>query len=145
MIYCIDTSALIDLDRDYSLDVFPSLWEKHSVGLVEERRLVATEEIKTELQKQDDDLYRWLKNHCKQMFYPTTSPVMAKVGEILSQYKNLVNPEKPDKNHADPVRNSSRAGSSKSLQKCFQYGGDHGHHSRKIHPQPKRPQNARHM
>lgn len=102
MIYCIDTSALIDLDREYSLEVFPTLWEKHIVGLIDEGRLIATEEIKTELKKQDDELRKWIMDNCKSMFYPTETPVMGKVGEILSRFPNLINPAKPDKNYADP-------------------------------------------
>ncbi len=102
MIYSIDTSALIDLDRYYPYDVFPSLWDEHIVNLVNERRLIATEEVKEELEKGDDKLYKWLTNNCKSMFIKTNKPIMNRVIEIVTQFKNIVNPDKPDKNHADP-------------------------------------------
>jgi len=51
MIYCMDTSAFIRLDRDYSREVFPSLWDEFIVGLVNEGRLIATEEAKEELKR----------------------------------------------------------------------------------------------
>lgn len=44
MIYCMDTSAFIRLDRDYSRDVFPSLWDDFITGIVNGGRLIATEE-----------------------------------------------------------------------------------------------------
>jgi hypothetical protein len=64
MIYCIDTSALIDLDRLYSKDVFPSLWEKHLVEIVEEGRLISPYEVREELERKDDELWNWIKVNC---------------------------------------------------------------------------------
>ena len=60
MIYSIDTSALIDLDRWYSYEVFAPLWDNNFVALVNEGRLIASVEVRDELRKGDDFLYRWV-------------------------------------------------------------------------------------
>lgn len=101
-LYSIDTSALITLDRDYSYDVFPGLWDKYIVGLVGEGRFLASEEVKDELKAGDDDLFRWLINNCDQMFVPTDTRIMRRVGELGARFPNFVASEKPSKNHADP-------------------------------------------
>jgi hypothetical protein len=102
MIYCIDTSALINLDREYSYEVFPSLWDDFITHLVEEGRLIATEEVKEDLKKRDDELFNWVMKHCDMMFIKTNTLVMERVRLILAQFKNFINPEKPDKNFSDP-------------------------------------------
>lgn len=102
LIYSIDTSALIFLDREYSYDVFPALWDNHIIGLIEEGRLIASEEVKEELKRGDDELYDWISNNCSQMFIKTNDVIMSQVAQLLVQYPNLVNSDKPSKDQADP-------------------------------------------
>ncbi len=102
MIYCVDTSALIFLDRENSYDVFPILWDNYLTNLVLEGRFIASEEVKVELKGQDDFLYNWLKTNCGNMYLPTTTEIMETVTRILADYPNLMNPMKPSQNHADP-------------------------------------------
>jgi len=46
--YCIDTSALIDFNRTYPRDVFPSLWEKMEL-MVKNGNLIAPKEVLNEI------------------------------------------------------------------------------------------------
>jgi len=101
VIYCIDTSALIDLDRDYSEEVFPPLWE-NLINLVNESRLIAAEEVKEDLKRGDDTLYNWIIQHCSQMFIPTNTEIMNQVVKITNRFSNLIDENKPSKNQADP-------------------------------------------
>jgi len=97
-----DTSAFIRLDRDYSREVFPSLWDDFIITLVNESRLIATEEVKEELKRKDDDLFKWVKNHCSGMFIKTETKILTRVNEIMGRFPNLVDPNNPTHNQADP-------------------------------------------
>lgn len=102
VIYNIDTSALIDLDKYYSYEVFPSLWDNFIINLVNEGRLIATEEVKEDLKRVDDDLYNWIMQRCSQIFIPTNLEIMNRVNEIINRFPNLIDKDKPGKNQADP-------------------------------------------
>jgi hypothetical protein len=97
-----DTSAFISLDRDYSRDVFPSLWENYILDLVNEGRMFATEEVKEELKMKDDDLYKWLSTNCSNIYIKTNLTIMTRVKEIMKKFPNLINPDNPTHNQADP-------------------------------------------
>jgi len=100
--YCIDTSALIDLDRIYSREVFPSLWENHIVDMVEQGRLIAPHEVREELERKDDELWNWIKDNCKSIFIKDNPVVINSVVDLQSIIKGWINPENPQKNMADP-------------------------------------------
>jgi hypothetical protein len=102
MIYCIDTSALIDLDRLYPKEVFPSLWEKHIVEIVEEGRFISPYEVREELERKDDDLWNWIKVNCKNLFLRDNQLIIDRVVELQIRFEGWVNPENPQKNMADP-------------------------------------------
>ena len=98
--YCIDTNALIDLwRRFYPLDIFPSLW-KDLEALIPEDYLIAPREVLNELEKWDDELLKWAKNH-KKMFKDLDYDQMQQVTKVLKDFPSLVDPDKttPD---ADP-------------------------------------------
>jgi len=97
--YCIDTSALIDLWRQYPRDIFAGLW-KHLERLVSEGNLVAPHEVLKELMQKEDELLGWaLKN--KRMFIDLDSEQQQLVRSLLKKFPSLVDPSKsiPD---ADP-------------------------------------------
>lgn len=102
MIYSIDTSALIDLDRWYSYEVFAPLWDNFLTNLANEGRLVASMEVREELIKRDDFLYRRLTEHCPGMFIESDEQVLSNVTTILAEYAAMLNPDKPSMHHADP-------------------------------------------
>lgn len=102
LIYSVDSSAFIFLNREYSHDVFPDLWDKKILGLIGEGRLIATEEVKDELQRGDDFLKEWVKSKCDDMFIKTNGDLMGRVQKLLTDYPNFVNSSKPSKDFADP-------------------------------------------
>jgi hypothetical protein len=85
----IDTSAILDgWRRYYPPDVFPGLWE-HLDELIEEGRLVATEEVLRELKRKDDEVYAWAKER-ELMFVPIDEAIQPAVSAILAQFEKLV-------------------------------------------------------
>lgn len=99
IIYCIDTSALIDLKQLYPSDVFSTLWKKLD-ELVKQGRLIAPREVLKEIEEKDDELLRWVKKH-KKMFKKLNQQQVEVVKEIQQRFPTLVDPAKeiPD---ADP-------------------------------------------
>ena len=97
--YVIDTSALVDLwRRRYPRDVFPTLWEKIE-QLIRRAELVAPQEVRNELKRWPDDLYRWA--HKQEWFVDLDAEQIACVETIMAKFPSLVDREKtiPD---ADP-------------------------------------------
>lgn len=102
IVYCVDTSSLVNVQRTYSLAVFPGVWE--SLGdLAREGRLVAPREVFNELQRGgDDDIFQWAKDH-KSMFRDQDQAQTEVATEIVndSKFQGLfdIESETPD---ADP-------------------------------------------
>jgi len=98
VVYCIDSSALIELRQRYPRAIFPALWQKLS-ELVRAGRLIAPREVKKEVAK-DDELPSWVK-HNRRVFVALTAAQVQRVGEILKRFPGLIDPTKeiPD---ADP-------------------------------------------
>lgn len=60
LVYCIDSSALIDLVHTYPPEIFPGLWER--IGeLAVGGRLLTVKQVRGECQ--DKELVAWFKNH----------------------------------------------------------------------------------
>lgn len=98
-LYSIDTSAILDAwIRWYPPDLFPRLWENIEL-LIKEKRLIASEEVLVELEKKDDDVFKWAKK--QDMFYPLSTEIQIKVSEILSKFPRLIDSRK-DRSQADP-------------------------------------------
>lgn len=98
--YCIDTNALIDLwRRAYPPDIFPSLW-RDLEKLISDGSLISPREVLNELEKKDDELLKWAKNH-KKMFQDLDDAQARQVRSILNEFSNLIDQHKttPD---ADP-------------------------------------------
>jgi hypothetical protein len=67
-VYSIDSSALIHgWRRAYRPKNFGLVWERLAI-LAEERRLRASIEVYNELEKKDDELYKWCKDRKEKMF-----------------------------------------------------------------------------
>lgn len=97
-VYCIDTSALMDLTERYPDSVFPTLW-KNIEALVSQKRLIAPREVFKEI-VWDVQLQNWAKKHRK-MFKDLDKEQIQYVKEIEAKYPSLVDSGKttPD---ADP-------------------------------------------
>lgn len=90
-IYCIDTSALIDVRRHYPSEAF-GVWPALE-RLVAEERLFAPVQVLDELEQFDDDLRPWLKRH-RSMFRKTTPEVARAVLRLQREVGQLGDPRK---------------------------------------------------
>jgi len=100
MRYSIDTSALLDAwVRYYPPDVIPGLWKKLE-ELIQADRIIATKEVLIELEKKEDDVYRWAKKQMK-MFREIDANIQLIVRDILRDYRRLVDTRK-SRSMADP-------------------------------------------
>ena len=93
--YCVDSSALIDL-KHYPQDIFQTLWNNLE-GTISQGLLIAPKEVLKELNRQDDEISRWAKQHT-QMFIDLDICQTQELSNILKRFPNL-----PDfnKTHAD--------------------------------------------
>jgi hypothetical protein len=99
--YVIDTSGLIDLWRVYyPPDIFSTLWERNLEEIIHKGLFIAPKEVFNELQRRDDNLWDWAKNH-KKMFIDLDEEQVRLAKSIISKFPELIDSEKttPD---ADP-------------------------------------------
>lgn len=87
-VYCIDSSSLMELARQYPRSRFPTVWQKVET-LVESGRLIAPKEVLKEIKQGDDALVGWVKKWPK-MFRPLDSEQAKKVSAILAECPNLI-------------------------------------------------------
>src|SRR3954447_22504517 len=97
-LYCVDSSALIDLATSYPFPVFGRLWGRIE-GLVQENRLIGPDEVLREVEAKDDDLKAWCRRH-KQMFRRTDEPIWAESQRVVERFPALAND--PKRRQADP-------------------------------------------
>lgn len=99
--YCIDASALIDLGtRYYPKDIFPTLWEKIEACIHNEEILFAPRQVLVELERKDDDIYKWAKKN-KEMFLDLNLQEQEIAKDILTKFPKLVDTS-AEKEDADP-------------------------------------------
>jgi hypothetical protein len=100
--YSLDTSGLLDgWVRYYPPVTFLTLWTNVE-DLIDEGRLIATEEVLMELSKQgDDEIVKWCKVRKATLFLPIDSWIQIKVADILRTHPNLVDAGK-GRSGADP-------------------------------------------
>lgn len=97
--YIIDTSSLIELNRRYPIDVFPTLW-KNVEGLINKGLLISHKEVLKEISHMDDALKKWAQKQ-KKFFKELTPKQMQIVKEILKKYPSLAKSNN-EKAAADP-------------------------------------------
>jgi hypothetical protein len=91
--YSIDTSALVDWwVRYYPPQSFPSL-VKHVEALIAAGDLRASREVLDELQRQDDELSKWAKDHAD-LFVEDSDEVQDAVSALMNKYFDPIKPEK---------------------------------------------------
>src|SRR5580704_14654482 len=98
-IYCIDTSSLMEMVRQYPKSRFPSLWQKMD-SLVKAGRLIAPKEVLKEIKQGEDSLVEWATDK-RRMFKPLDAEQAKAASKILALCPSLINPlnERPQ---ADP-------------------------------------------
>lgn len=88
-LYSIDTSALVDgMGRYYLPKVFNSLWQSID-GLIDEGRMMATEEVRVEIERKADHLAEWCKRRSR-MFIEIDEEIQPVVTEVLTAHGRLV-------------------------------------------------------
>lgn len=99
MRYSLDTSAILDgRKRYYPPDVFPALWENFE-RLISDGSIKATDLVRHELEKKDDDVFKW----CKELdvFIDVDEDIQQIVTDILNRHPKLVS-EGGQRSYADP-------------------------------------------
>jgi hypothetical protein len=89
--YSIDTSSLINGFRmNYPYLNFPRLWNEDLPALVASGDLRATEEVKFELDRQDDELVQWIEEYKNDLFLEVDEAIQQEVRAILASHTALV-------------------------------------------------------
>jgi len=100
MDYSVDTSSILDAwRRYYPPDVFPALWTNLN-RLIETGSLRATDEVKIELERKDDEVLAWAVERVA-LFVDLDDRIQRAVTEILSRYPKLLD-TRANRSGADP-------------------------------------------
>ena len=99
VVYCIDTSSLINLRLWRSPKSHPGVWKKLDT-LINENRLIAPWKVFEELKHQDDALVKWARRR-RSMFRRNSQPLIEVVQQILARFPDLVDYDQPTES-ADP-------------------------------------------
>ena len=93
MPYSVDTSAFLDAwVRYYPPDVFPTIWQQMDQAATD-GTLVASDEVKRELEKKDDGAHEWSKQH-PAMIVALDVEIERHVRFIMERYPRLVDTKK---------------------------------------------------
>lgn len=99
--YSIDTSAILDgMVRYYPRTVFSGLWIRLQ-DLIKEGNLFASEEVKAELEKQNDDALEWATEQSN-LFVEVDDEIQDEVSKILANHPRLIDTRK-GRSGADPL------------------------------------------
>lgn len=99
-LYVADTSFLIEIHRRYPQKMLPGIWKDIKV-LISEGRIVAPEYVRSEINRQDDDLKEWVNNN-SDMFEHISPELLETTGVVVNRFTRTAHAmsQKPD--HADP-------------------------------------------
>ena len=99
-VWCLDTSAFVNpWKKTYPPDIAPGYWDA-LVRLLAQHRLVASEEVRCEIELIDDDLLVWTKTNIT-YWYPITDDVQRVVTDVMASHPKLVDARK-GRSRADP-------------------------------------------
>lgn len=99
MRYSLDTSAILDgRKRHYPPDIFPALWVNFE-RLIGDGSIKATEMVRHELERKDDEVLKWCKE--LEVFIDVDETIQTVVSEILAAHPKLVS-EGGQRSFADP-------------------------------------------
>jgi hypothetical protein len=79
--------------------VIPAFWELLAEG-IESGHIISNEMVLMEIEKQDDDLTAWCKEHSK-LFIPMNQGIVDRAETVVKRFPNMMNPYK-EKDFADP-------------------------------------------
>lgn len=99
-LFCLDTGILIEpWNKYYSPELCPEYWEIID-QLASKDVLFCTMEVKRELEKEDDELFKWVKER-PHLFREVTDDVNANMRAIMKSHPQLVD-DKKGRSLADP-------------------------------------------
>lgn len=85
IVYCIDTSSLINL-KPYRSDVFPTIWNKLE-NMIRNGELISHLQVYKEIEVGRDEIYNWCKNkNNNKMFRDVDECQIQKFQDIKRQY-----------------------------------------------------------
>jgi len=88
-LYCLDTSVLIESWNNlYRPKSFPSFWEKIRDGF-EQKQFISPWYVLNEIEKKDDDLYKWTKN-ISIFFYLFDENLEKEQTIIINKFRRLI-------------------------------------------------------
>jgi hypothetical protein len=91
MNYSIDTSSLVGAwRRSYPPSLLPRLWDQDLPTLIASGDLRASQEVRIELERQDDEVHEWAVAQTD-LFIEVDDLVQTTVKTILARYPNLIN------------------------------------------------------
>jgi hypothetical protein len=100
-VYSIDSSSLINAWwNNYRPKNFAVLWDRLA-GLAESGRLRSSIEVLSELEKKDDELFKWCKEIRESLFVPIDEACQSEMVRIMATYPRLVDAAK-GRSAADP-------------------------------------------
>lgn len=86
-LYCLDTNILIEAwNKHYSMALCPDYWEILD-GLAHDKKIFCTMEVKREIEKIDDGLYKWVRER-PYFFRELTGKVFTNLQKINSNPAN---------------------------------------------------------
>ena len=100
VVYCIDTSSLVNLRLWRPSKRCPEVWKKLDV-LIRQGRLIAPKQVLEELQERDDALLKWARKRRQKLFRRTSRELVGRVQKIVTRFRDLVDQDQPTKD-ADP-------------------------------------------
>lgn len=90
MRYSIDTSSLVEGFRErLAYPIVPQFWNRDLPSLVASGELRATEEVRVELEAQDDEVVTFIKG-VENLFVEIDGPIQHEVRWILRNYPRLI-------------------------------------------------------
>jgi len=100
MSYCFDTSSFVNpWAKWYPPNTFPTIWQRLD-QLIQSNKIISSDEVFRETEKQADDLHEWLKQR-QQIFIPLDEDIQIATIEIQQQFPKLVDYNK-QRSQADP-------------------------------------------
>ena len=99
-LYVVDTSFLIEIHKRYPERTLPGIWRDLDL-LIREGRVVAPEYVKSEINRQDDELTSWVNRH-DEMFEGISTELWATTGVVVNAFPRTAHALSQRADHADP-------------------------------------------
>jgi hypothetical protein len=99
-LYVVDTSFLIEIHKRYPVKTLPGIW-KDLNALIREGRVIAPEYVRSEINRQDDELKDWVNNH-NDMFENIGPELLVTTSVVVNRFTRTAHAMSQRPDHADP-------------------------------------------